>query len=241
VEIMTTSPVPVTAEQLHAMFLKNYPEPSSETLSINAGVITENHPQIASLMLRIDAASTDRAGRATALEFIGSVLEDTSITNDGRETRASTPDETRDHAEYLWDFPDTKNNMMRSWALTNAAQETGNPIEEFHSRKRETMCERFHERHIASHLHTPNYEFGKFWHDSFYADEYWRGLAAFCIIGDWYGNEPAYAFILWAGQQEDITAVTKIAMERRTIDTGEIAAVLEYKDVVSPSILEGVL
>lgn len=239
---MTTRTAPVTAEQLHTLFRKHYPERTPETLSVNADVITETHPQMASLMMRIDAAGTDKAGRATAIEFIGGMLDHTSVIKEYRkENRLATPDEIRAKAIYLWDDVDTKNNLMRAWALTNAAQETGTPMEEFQNSKRETMCERFHERHIASHLHAPNYDYGNFWHDSFYADEYWRGLAVFCIIGYWSDVDSGYKFILWAGQQDDLIAVTEIAEERNTIDPETIAALLEYRGVISPAVFEGVL
>lgn len=226
-------------EQLYDVFRKHYPEQST-ALYINAVEIANYHPQLASLMLRIDAASKEMAGRARALEFIGSVLTETSVRGYPPQA-ALSPNEIRAEAQSLWARADTKNDLMRAWALTNAAQETGTNMEEFQSRKRETMCERFHERHVAPHFHGDSYTFGDFWHDTFYADEYWRGLAAYCILGDWDEDKPSIAFILWAGQQKNLNTVVRLVQERDTIDPLVLAPVLELRETIHHAVPEGLL
>jgi hypothetical protein len=132
-----------------------------------------------------------------------------------------------------------RTDLIREWALHNAAQELGVEPDTLIGADQVIYCARFHERHLVP-LITGKIWFEEAWSDEFYTDEYWRGLATLSVINDWFDEQESYTFVQWAGQQEDIRAIAEEGYARRTIDIDVLSQVTGL-GTFEPAISRGAL
>jgi hypothetical protein len=235
--------VTITAEQLTDLLLTRFHAKYDKSfLSINAEVLTAGKiPEVAAVFARILNSSPDTAaGWHRAMVYIDNTFHDISTMTEPTAnswsrfdvtTRPATPEEVRENATNVW-CADRMTELMEDWAFLNAHAELGNasdaygqPVETLiHQIDRELLSDDWH-NHFETSL----------------TDEYWRGLVALSIMGNKRPVPEMRAFISWAGVQSDLKAVVELSKSRGTIDPNVLAPLLEYKDIVSPAILEGVL
>jgi hypothetical protein len=235
--------VTITAEQLTKLLLTRFSAKYDENfLRINAEVLTtETIPELAAVFERILTSNPDTAaGWHRAMVYIDNAFYDISTMREPTpyslsrfdvSTRPATPDEVRENATNMWSEYQMAE-LMEDWAFLNAHAELGNASDAY-GQPVETLIHQ-----ISQDLKADD------WHNHFenlLTDEYWRGLVALSIMGNKHPVPEMRAFISWAGVQSDLKAVVELSTSRGTIDPNILAPLLEYKDIVSPAILEGVL
>ena len=221
-----------------------------DILRINAEVILEHASELPGILAAISAEPEDNPGRKAAFSRLNGHLKETVYGMDHRAV-LSDPEEVRKEAELLWSDKRERQDkelpvadIFRCWALTNAAHETA-PTSRYlftesasedliHNTNFETFGTRYHYRHLRGDIETLP--------DDILTTRYWRGLAAYDRIGWWLGDtKRGHEFIMWAGEQEDINAVIRMAGARGTLDPEQITEMLAATEDIPPAIREGVL
>lgn len=240
---MTVENQTVTPEHLAALFCENYPS-DTVVLSVIADETFRQHPKLAAFIARVLTSDAAIPGRAPTIKILGMSLREIGFTSPaGWDTDSlRTPENlavVREKASSWWRAIE-RTELVRGWALHNAARELGVGADTFISGSgKDEYCERFHERHLVP-LVTGKSWFEGGWSDEFYTDEYWRGLATLSFISEWFDEKESYAFVQWAGQQENIRAIAEEGYARRTIDIATLSEVTGI-GTVGPAISRGAL
>lgn len=218
---MTVDEPTVTPHYLAALFEENSTGIDKEVLTAIAEETIQNYPGFASFLARVITSDNSNPGRATAMKTLGKNLYKITITSNSHWNRDELGVQRdlstiRENAARWWRIPE-RTDLIRDWALVNAAQELGVDVETLIGPDQVIYCARFHERHLFPLL-TGDSWFSNGWSDEFYTDEYWRGLATLSVIAEWCDEKESYAFVQWAGKQENIRAIAEEGHKRRTID-----------------------
>jgi hypothetical protein len=239
---MTVENQIVAPERLAALFYENFPS-DNVVLGVIAEETIRQHPKLAALLERILTSDTGTPGRAPAIKLLGVHLREIGFTSPAgwEMDKLRTPENlavVKKNASEGW-RPVELTDLIREWMLHNAAQELGVEPDTLIGPDQVIYCARFHERCLVPLL-TGKSWFNDGWSDEFYTDEYWRGLATLSVISDWFDEKESYAFVQWAGQQENIRAIAEEGHARRTIDIATLSEVTGL-GAVGPAISRGAL
>jgi len=232
----------MTAESLSTIFREHFPV-DREVLAIVADEAVQQHPQLASFIERVIVSDESKPGRTAAMRTLGKKLYEMEFEPNANRRKdelrvTRTPHEVRKMTT-RWFSTDERTDFIRDWALVNAAQELGVEADTLIGPDQVIYCARFHERHLVPFITGKScFEYG--WSDEFYKDEYWRGLATLSVINEWFDEKESYAFIQWAGQQENIKALAEEGHKRRTIDIAVLSEAVGLGSL-GPAISRGVL
>jgi hypothetical protein len=222
---MTVENQIVAPERLAALFYENFPS-DQVVLNVIADETIRQYPKLAAFIERVLASDTGTPGRAPFMKVLGDNLRGIGFTSPAgwEMDNLRTPENlavVRGNASRWWRAVE-RTDLIREWSLHNAAQELGVEPDTLIGPDQVIYCARFHERYLVP-LITGKSWFEDGWSDEFYTDEYWRGLATLSAINDWFDEKESYAFVQWAGQQENIRAIAEEGHARRTIDIATLS------------------
>lgn len=240
---MTVENQIVASERLAALFYANFFS-DQVVLNVIADETIRQHPKLAAFLERVLTSDDAVPGRAPTIKILSMNLREIGFTSPagwGTDT-LRTPENlavVRKNASSWWRAVE-RTEIVRGWALHNAAHELGVEPDIFiGGNDKEAYCERFHERHLVPFV-TGKSCFDDGWSDEFYTDAYWRGLATLSVIEDWFDTDASYAFLQWAGEQENIRAIAEEGRARRTIDIDVLSEVTGL-GTLGPAISRGAL
>lgn len=238
---MITSETRVTPQRLAALFRENFPTLDKEVLVIMAEEIIKQHPKLATFIERVITSDKSNPGRDAAMKILGNNLYEVGHVAVSYRNKDEVPQNlnfVRERATGWWRAKE-RTDLIRKWALVNAAQELGVDPDTLLGSREEAYCERFHDRHLVPFITGKNI-FEDAWSDEFYTDEYWRGLAVLSAINDWFDEKESYAFVQWAGKKENVRAIAEEGYKRRTIDIEVLSEAVGIGSL-EPAISRGVL
>lgn len=234
---MTPTPQP-SAERLAALLKTIFVSLKESHLLIISEETVKAHPGLAALIERVITADRSLPGRQDALEELANSLYMLmSYSENPTFPEGYDLSDLRRRSRTWWRTVEITD-LVRAWALPNAALELGVDAQYLTGVNQSNYCARLHEHHFVPMLTGTNFREG--WSDEFYSDAYWRGLATLSVIGEWFDTEESYEFTKWAGQQENIKAIAEEGRIRDTINIEVLSEAIGL-GTVGPALSRGML